>query len=71
MKKLFTIAVIALVFASLASCKKDYTCTCKGNEMGTLTAPMPSTTEKKAKDACDAFQVTYQNGDATVKCELD
>ncbi|HOY33144.1 MAG TPA: hypothetical protein PKW80_14795 [Bacteroidales bacterium] len=71
MKKLFTIAVIALVFASLASCKKDYVCTCTGDEMGTLKGAMPSTTEKKAKDACDALQVTYQNGDATVKCELD
>ncbi|HNW89703.1 MAG TPA: hypothetical protein PKN48_08555 [Bacteroidales bacterium] len=71
MKKFFMIAVVALVFASLTSCKKDYTCTCTGSTMGTITLPLTNATSKDAKDACDASQVTYRNADATVNCEID
>lgn len=71
MKKIATLIVLVLVIASFTSCKKDYTCTCVGTEMGTLTAPLQNTTNKIAKDDCDALQTLYRNGDATVNCDLN
>ncbi|MFN6943732.1 MAG: hypothetical protein ACK4ND_02210 [Cytophagaceae bacterium] len=52
MKKLLFVAVIAVF--SLASCKKDHTCTCDHN--GTKhTYQFPKTSSKDAKASCDAL----------------
>lgn len=71
MKKILLIAAVALLFGSLASCKKDYVCTCTGTEMGTLAIPLSGYTSKDAKTACDDTETTYKTGDATANCELD
>ena len=59
MKKVLFIAVAVL---GLASCKKDYTCSCKGeteSESETLTGK----TKEEAKEICDAANLIYQSGD--------
>jgi hypothetical protein len=66
MKKVFTfIAAIAFV-ASMSSCKKDWSCSCKvdGQEVssGTFNAK-----KKDAQDACDALGKLSAG---SVSCEL-
>ena len=69
MKKLLTIALSLFLF-SMASCKKDITCTCieSGSNPGADAFLFPNTTKKKAKDACDLILTTSQ-GDY-VSCEV-
>lgn len=64
MKKLLFVFAIAAV-GSLASCKKDYTCTCDvaGQEVSTA---INDAKKGDAEDACDALEVT-----ADVTCTLD
>ncbi len=70
MKKLSMIAMGVVLVASLASCKKDYTCTCTWTD-GSSSLSSSTTLHAKKKDAesaCEANQVT--NGSSTWKCEL-
>lgn len=73
MKKVL-LSVFALSMLSLASCKKDYTCSCtstSGGYSATSTITIHAT-KKDAKDACDAFDATASAGGttATTACEI-
>lgn len=65
MKKVF-IAAAAVLFV-LASCKKDYTCTCSiaGQEIGSSTI---NDTKAKAKEECDKGDVSLLG--FTTDCEI-
>lgn len=70
MKKLIFPAAM-LVIVGLASCKKDYTCTCTSNDGagGTYTSSVTiHATKKDAKAACDA---SATSGATSVSCSLD
>lgn len=60
MKKVIAFAAVAMV--ALASCKKDYTCTCTYDLMGesmSVDAPLNDMKKKDAEEACDAADATY------------
>ena len=67
MKKVILFAAASLFV--LASCKKDYTCSCKGDDFS-IDVPIQDAKKKDAESACDAAQTTYKNADSTIKCEL-
>jgi len=67
MKKVLAIAVVGVF--GLASCKKDYTCDCKGDNMS-ISVPLNGYKKKAAEDACSSAETTYKNADATTKCTL-
>lgn len=73
MKKVLFISIVAV--ASLASCKKDYTCTCTQTANGVVGTPQVTTyTEAKKADARAAcLSYSYTAGGVTVdtKCELN
>lgn len=71
MKKLAFIAAATLVVASFTSCKKDYTCTCKGDNTATTVLPYEGVKKADATDACDQSQATFKLVDATATCTLD
>lgn len=60
MKK-FTLAIAAIGLISLASCKKDYTCTCTDPNDPTSNASFTFKDAKKkdAKKACDGWHSIY------------
>lgn len=61
MKKIASIAVIALLAVGFTSCKKDYTCTCKdssGKESAKYT--FPKVKKKDAKTACDNWNNSFK-----------
>lgn len=70
MKKVASIAMIALLAVGFTSCKKEYDCACTYDFAGTAmtynwkTAKM---TKKDAKTACEGYTAT---GWGSVKCEL-
>lgn len=69
MKKVFSIVAGLALVASLASCKKDYTCSCKDSEGEEWEkVDLGKTTKKKAKDACEATNATWAAFGA--KCEV-
>lgn len=69
MKKVFSIVMGLALVASLASCKKDHTCSCKdGDGEEWYKADLGKTTKKKAKDACEANNATWAAFGA--KCEV-
>lgn len=56
MKKIASIAVLALFALGFTSCKKDFTCTCKdsaGKETAKYT--FPKVKKKDAKTGCDTW----------------
>ena len=59
MKKIAPIVALAVI-AAFASCKKDYTCTCK-NSAGAVEATYKFTKVKKkdAKSACDTWNTAF------------
>ncbi|HEX8516095.1 MAG TPA: hypothetical protein VF868_07835 [Bacteroidia bacterium] len=67
MKKVLFLA--AVMVASLASCKKDYTCVCKdsGQTFATYTI---KTTKKKSKDTCKDNEAAWKAYSSTVTCEI-
>lgn len=71
MKKVIFIAIVAM--ASLASCKKDRTCTC--TTAGSTTASVVTYTKAKKGDArsqCLSYIQTYNGGAASVvTCTLN
>jgi hypothetical protein len=76
MKKILLFAVIAVVGASFASCKKDYTCTCTIKETGspdqTVSATIKNVTKSDAKKSCEGSVSTYNAmyGGASITCSL-
>ena len=72
--KYFTIRFLGAL--ALASCKKEFTCTCTATAdiMGVVTTSSASTTikdtKKKAKDACDEGDQAETAG-VTVDCEIE
>lgn len=79
------IKISALVFVvSLASCKKDRTCTCtnttksSGSTVSTVTnstATLEKISKKSAKGACASYEDVYQESNQTITethdCKLD
>ena len=57
MKKIVPVVLIAAFgLVSLASCKKNYTCTCKSSTGATVaTYPFTKVKKKDAKAACDTW----------------
>jgi len=74
MKKITLVAAIALIAASVTSCKKDYKCTCvvKDSSGATQSSVDFTINAKKsdAKSACSA-KVTSQSGGYSETCSLD
>jgi hypothetical protein len=62
MKKIFFISAVLVL--SLASCKKDYTCVCTGNILGTTVSV--TTEAKSTKKGADDWCKGLQNGTETV-----
>ncbi|MFM1931885.1 MAG: hypothetical protein RL226_1188 [Bacteroidota bacterium] len=62
------IAVAGLFVAGLASCKKDYTCTCTVSGV-TSTTTIPDAKKADAQDACDALSTAASIGGGS--CSLD
>lgn len=63
MKKVASIAMIALLAVGFTSCKKDYTCSCKDSS-GTETASyqFPKAKKSDAKTACESWNSLQING---------
>jgi hypothetical protein len=80
MKKVFSIAAIALVAMTFASCEKSYTCECTTTISGTGlfdgTSTASTTFEAKKKDAeaaCDkndVAQTTVDGITSGIECKL-
>ncbi len=80
MKKVFSIAAIALVAMTFASCEKTYTCECTTTISGTGffdgTSTASTTFEAKKKDAeaacdkSDIAQTTVDGVTSGVECKL-
>lgn len=71
MKKLFVVAAVALIVVSFSSCKKDYTCTCKGDLFPEVATPINDAKKADAQDACDQLETTGKITDASFTCTLD
>jgi hypothetical protein len=69
MKK-FTLAIAAFGLISLASCKKDYTCTCTdpADPTSNQNFTFKDVKKKDAKTACDTWNALYSIDGG--KCEL-
>ena len=58
MKKIAPIVALAIIAASFASCKKDYTCTCK-NSTTTFAYPLGKQKKKDADATCKSYSTTW------------
>lgn len=71
MKKIIFISLVAL--GSLASCKKDHTCTC--TDAGSTTPTVTTYTKARKGDArsqCLSYTQTYSSGGGTSRtCTFD
>jgi hypothetical protein len=67
-KSIFIVAALAAF--SFASCKKDYTCTCKSGstELASYTI---NTTKKKSKDLCSDYDASFQSVYSDASCEVE
>lgn len=73
MKKITLIAVAAIGMTLFASCKKDYTCTCKvtmGGSTQEVAQTYPKTSKSTAKTACESYETTVQVAGVTAECSL-
>ncbi len=71
MKNLFILTVFALI--ALTSCKKDYTCECKGYVDGLYLGSESTTindTKSKAADACDEGDSSDDLLGFSTECEI-
>ena len=68
MKKLLVIGVVSMFV--LASCKKEYVCTCTTSGGGS-TASASSTITATKKDAEAACNSTVTSGDYTTTCAIE
>ena len=71
MKKVIFIVAIAFMLVSFASCKKEYTCTCKGTTLTEISYTLGIITKKDAKAQCDLKQTAAKAADATASCDLE
>lgn len=73
MKKVLFMA--AVIVASLASCKKDHTCTCtSSNSFGTGDPEVtvyPKSTKGAARSKCLSYTTTSTSGVTTTTCTLN
>ncbi len=69
MKKITLLAAVVVLAASFASCKKDYTCECTYNGV-VIGSIKYKDTKKKAKDACEASNSTYNSYGSGVSCAI-
>ena len=60
MKKIASVAVMAVLALGFTSCKKDYTCTCKTSQGTSVAIPYGKTKKSAAKDACEASNTIYK-----------
>ena len=70
MKKTLLFACATLICAAtMTSCKKDYTCTCKVAGQ-TIPLELKDVKKKDAQSSCDQAQTTYRIADASASCGL-
>jgi hypothetical protein len=62
MKKVTSIALIALLAVGFTSCKKDWTCTCKDKDGKESPYTYPKVPKKTAKASCDAANTSWTAG---------
>ncbi len=72
MKKIILFGAVAVFALSLASCSKDYTCTCTFSSGGDPEAFVyPKSSKKNAEEACKKQQTTIQGmGAADASCSI-
>jgi hypothetical protein len=73
MKKFLFLTVAVGMTLSLASCKKDYVCTCTYNDGSanqTIEVPINNAKKSDAEDACAASESVYKVIDANASCSL-
>ena len=68
-KAMFVLTAFAAL--SFAGCKKDHTCSCKGDVLGTIDIDILDSKKGDAEDVCDTAESTYKIGDSTVSCSLE
>ncbi len=68
MKKAIILGAFALF--AMTSCKKDFTCACKGNVSPQSNYTINNQKESEAEKACDDYETAAKVGDSTVGCEL-
>ncbi len=69
MKKVLMITVLAGL--SFASCKKDYTCACKGDSnFPAINLEYKDVKKADAEDACKAAETTYKIANSSVTCSI-
>ena len=71
MKKVLFVAGVALL--SLASCKKDYTCSCSSTVINfSYDDQVFNGTKEDAQNLCDAREITLTStsGSTNIACEL-
>ncbi len=61
MKKIASIAFVALIAVAFTSCKKDYTCTCTASGKAEIKIPINKAKKKDATKTCDAAKTTYSS----------
>lgn len=78
MKKIATIATLALFAVAFTSCKKDYTCTCKvtvnGQVVTEVTNDLGKQTKKDAEAACEDYKASTTGPSGTTgttECTLN
>ncbi len=73
MKKIASVAAIALFTIGFISCKKDYTCECNTTTNGTATGTPTTTklkdTKKNAKSTCEKGNSSATAGGTTIAIE--
>lgn len=73
MKKLMLLGA-AIAMLSVTACKKDYTCTCTydplGTGSGTSSYEIEKAKKQDAEDSCQAAEDTYKILDPNASCSL-
>lgn len=67
MKKITTLAMLALFAVAFTSCKKDYTCECTYANAALNSSSEIKTTKKDAQDKCDALHAAASPVGGTCK----
>lgn len=71
MKKVLLVAVVGVFMLGLTSCKKDWTCYCKSNNVPEISqATYQNTTKSAATDACTAYETNYKIIEPTADCTV-
>lgn len=73
MKKVLTVLAIAAFAVSFTACKKDYTCTCTHDLLGTATPTKYEYTKVKKDDAetaCTDTEAVHKLAELTATCSL-